>query len=460
MSNHRVLEHHHQTLEQLMSTVAKIGADIALIKPLPKNANDKNQVYWSADFDMLNQIFEFDFQERGLSISQTKSRSDGSKRIPEGVFKKFSWLDNNLEMIEAKNVKMLIYAQYPEMRLSGFKTVENQIPESLSVTYTKSTPEAKRLLVLARVPGKGAVALIVIADDPLLAEVSGLPGYKGSHVVKRLYVSEKGTTLLKKLLGDVVGNWLPGVKLSKLGLTEAFNSSQVCGYTLEHALDIKPNSNKGGDIFGIELKTHTRKKVSLMTPEPDMGSYADDFKAFMTDPDICYQKPDGSWRFTGVHKVDCLCPKSNLTMRIMNYDPNEPNFSKQMHKDIYVGLFKQDGSTLAAGWSLARLMNCWGAKHNEAVYISAEKRDAIRSESIDMGCANEVFFNNKVLWCKGTGPGKLLHALHKGIIILDPAPKYVPHDPGKSKRRSQWRVSDIYAALPFLYEEAKVVQLG
>ncbi|WP_169726066.1 MvaI/BcnI family restriction endonuclease [Aestuariibacter salexigens] len=458
MSATRKFEHKIDNIDGLLTTVKGLGCDHALVKVLGKNANDKNQVYWNSDFNMLNQIHDFHFQERAFSTSTTKPLSNTRARIPEGIFKSFYWVDTEHKLVAAKNAKMLIYAQYPEMRLSGFKTIENQIPESLSVEFTKANPDVKRLFVLGRVPGTGAVAFMVIADDYLVEQVRKLRGHELSQVVKVLLDGNDKHGRLMPLLAKVANTWIPGVRFNKKGETIPFNSTQVCGYTLEHALDIRPNADKNGDFEGIELKTHTMRKVSLMTPEPDMGLYAKDFKAFMTDPEICYLKPDGSWRFTGIHKTGNRCARSNLTMEIVNYDPNEKNFSKQLNKDIYVGLFKPDG-TLAAGWSLERLMNCWGAKHNEAVYIPAEKRAAEGQTAIDMGCANEVRFANTVMWCKGTGPDKLLRAIYEGIIILDPAPKYVPEQPKLTKRRCQWRVNDISAALPHLYESFKEVAL-
>lgn len=455
----QTLEHEICDLDQLIQIVQEIDADISLVKVLGKNANDKNQVYWSSDFDMLNQIFEFDYKERDYSTSSTKRMSDSSKKIPEGRFKRFSWFSNTGEYIPANEVKMLIYAQYPEMRLSAFKTIHNHIPESLSIEFTKKYPDIKRLLVLSRVPGKGAVAFMIVLSPVMLMEIKKLRGYKGSSVIKLLHFSEEKVSDLKDKLSKIVGNWMPGVRLHKDGVTTLpFNGTQVCGYTLEHALGIPPNSDKHGDYENIELKTHTMKKVTLMTPEPDMGLYYHSFIDFMTDEDICYKDDKGNWRFTGVHKANILCKKSNLILKIIGFDPEKDKLSESMGNDIYVGLFKPDG-TLAAGWSMERLMNCWGAKHNESVYVPASKKAAELEHSLTQGSKFDVTFDNKVMWCKGTGPEKILQAISKGIVILDPAPKYVPNNPGQSKRRSQWRVNNIFNAVEHLYDEINYIDL-
>ena len=58
-------------------------------------------------------------------------------------------------------------------------------------------------------------------------------------------------------------------------------------------------------------------------------------------------------------------------MTIINYNP-EKSIAEQ--SNIFVALYDSE-KTLAAGWSLERLMNCWGAKHNEVVYVSASRSD-------------------------------------------------------------------------------------
>lgn len=41
-------EHHANLLSDIEKRLRTLGADKALLKVLPKNANDKNQVYWSS----------------------------------------------------------------------------------------------------------------------------------------------------------------------------------------------------------------------------------------------------------------------------------------------------------------------------------------------------------------------------------------------------------------------------
>ncbi|HIF9268067.1 TPA: MvaI/BcnI family restriction endonuclease [Photobacterium damselae] len=451
---------------------------VALIKALPKNANDKNQIYIHSDASLLNSIFSLSFRDREESTSQTKRASSPGKRIPEAIFESFSWLDNKGKKSETKACKAIVYAQYPEARLSGFLTVDNEMPRSLSVDYTKSEELLPRYLIIGAT--KSGEALAMIAVDPgneFIREFKALDNYFGSSVCKAIVIEqETGTQKLKEILRKNVANkTLLGCRFDKEGNTVPFNGTQVHGYTLEHACGIKPNSDKHGDIFGIELKCFTRKKLTLFTPEPDGGLYKDDFNLFMTT----YGYLQGNaYRLTGLHRAYKESPKSKLTLKITcqhaikekdpitgskklrfepgYYDPSIP-ITKQM-TDMAVILEDREGK-VAASWSLERLLNCWGAKHNEVVYVPAEKIPNEDPISLSKEYNWKVQFTDKVLWCNETSAEKLFQAIHKGIVFLDPAPKFCPDSPKDTKRRSQWRVNDIYKAADDLYEESKIVKI-
>ena len=102
---------------------------------------------------------------------------------------------------------------------------------------------------------------------------------------------------------------------------------------MEKSLGIIPNSDKNGDFKGIELKTHTQKKVTLFTPEPDLGLYNKDFKDFMLK--YGYQDGNGAYRLTGIHKCGIRCDKSGLTLSISNYDPFQ-KLASQADREIII----------------------------------------------------------------------------------------------------------------------------
>lgn len=463
-------EHSFENVSDIKNVLSNIGATMAVLKMLPKNANDKNQVYIASDLNILHPTFALTFQERGQSESTTKRQSDSNKMIPEAVFDSFHWLTNDNKQVKAKGVKAILYAQYPEARLSAFQTIENTMPRSMSIEYTKQEDVPKRLLVLAQLPGGAAVGIMVIApSDSLVDEVNNLLSFNGSRICKKLIIEQDGSTKLAKILKDIVGKTFDGCRYDKHGNTIPFRGTQVCGYTLEHACEIIPNSDKNGDIFGIELKTHTQKKVTLFTPEPDFGDYKDDYRTFMKTNG--YQDKDGNWRLTGVHKANILSKKSGLTLKVRakkyvkelkewietDYDPETCSTAKMDYMEV---VLLNSENHVTAGWSYERLMNCWGAKHNEVVYIPASKQENSNEEKHKEGYEFEVTFGETIMWCKNTTADQLFKAIHEGTIFLDPAPKLHATDPSQNKRRSQWRVNDIAKAANTLYAEVLFRELA
>lgn len=469
-------EHQATAIAEIQEKLRFLGADKAVLKMLPRNANDKNQIYFASSFTSLYKTFDLTLHERGQT-SSTKETSKPGSNIPEAVFNDFSWLKADGTKVAAKNVKAIVYTQYPEARLSGLEAVDNTMPQSLSITYTKAHPESKRLLVLAHLPGGACVGLVYLGvSDALLAEILSLPSFAGSKVCKLLSITQNYSAQLFAQLAQLVSKSHKGCRLNAKGETIPFTGTQVCGYTLEHALGIVPNSDKDGDLYGIELKTHTQVKVTLFTPEPDFGVYADSFETFMRT--YGYSNDGGNeFRVTGVHRANIRCEKSGLTLRVREYRVNNGEWIKDGNGNrkpfpydqntsltskldaVEVVLLDEDGVT-AAGWTFERLMNNWGAKHNEVVYIAAEKLPNKNLEEVAQGYEFEVTFSPKVIWCKETSPERLLSAIDKGVIFLDPAPKFVASDASKNKRRAQWRVNDVTKAVETLYESVEVQSLG
>ncbi|WP_063904874.1 MvaI/BcnI family restriction endonuclease [Burkholderia ubonensis] len=456
------LEHTAASLSEIVAFLQNLYLDTALLKVLPKNANDKNQIYIASDFGILYDLFALTFSERGESTS-TKDMPTSGRRIPEAAFDDFAWVSRDGTLVPAKRAKAIIYPQYPEARLSGFQTIENTIPPSLSVAFTKVAGDRKRLLVLGRTP-EGACRAMVYVDvsADLERDIAALPSFERSKVCRRLSVDLGNTQKLEKLLSTVVGKPLRGCRLNASGQTLPFTGTQVCGYTLEHALNIVPNAEKNGDLFGIELKTHTQLKVTLFTPEPDLGLYAEDFAGFMTT--YGYLDGDGNYRLTGVHKVNARSSKSGLTLKLREYrmedgqwvaGPYDPNTALTSKMDAVEVVLEDDNGFTAAGWSLERLMNSWGAKHNETVYIPALKANNPDPVESANGYEYVVTFAPKVMWCHKTSAEQMLKAIHDGVIFLDPAPKLHTSDPSKNKRRAQWRVNDITKAAPALYSHVE-----
>jgi len=461
------LDHQSLTsLKQLGELLAKHNCNKILIKKLAKNNNDKNQVYFHHDASILNSVFDLTFHSRPASRSLKKGGKIKGSLISEAVFNSFSWLSIDGNLYGVDRCKGILYLQYPEVRLSGFKSWSGVMPASMSVNFVKSNPNLARYLAIGATPeGKAIAVMIVDFSNEFYDEFQCL-SFIGESKICRLHEIPQGdaSARLKSLLSNnISGKNVKGCRLSVEGKTLPFTGTQVHGYTLEHELGIRTNASKGGDIFGIELKCFTSKKLTLFTPEPDGGLYAASFAEFMLK--YGYAK-EAAYRLSGLHRVGAVCEKSSLSLEVLcsdrkdvedeliNYNPELP-LSHQM-KNLQVVL--RDGDeVIAASWSLERLMNNWGVKHNEVVYVPAEVTDNHVPSEYEAGFKKRVIFDKEVLWCKRTSLERMINSIASGVIFLDPAPKYDPDNPKNNKRRSQWRINDIYRDSKYLYEEVESV---
>jgi hypothetical protein len=111
------------------------------------------------------------------------------------------------------------------------------------------------------------------------------------------------------------------------------------------------------------------------------------------------------------------------------------------------------------GLPLERLLNNWGVKHNEVVYVPAKVTENHLDDEIKDGFKKRVWFGKEVIWCRKTSLERMINAIALGTIFLDPAPKYDPDNPRNNKRRSQWRINNISRDAHFLYDDVQNIAL-
>jgi len=457
-----------ESLHQVTDLLKILACERILIKKLGKNNNDKQQIYFHHDASLLNAVFDMTFSTREKSQSNKRKGSIKGKRILSATFNSFHWLgiDNSLHRVNS--CKGVLYAQYPEVRLSGFKAETGFMPQSMSIDFAKANPEIPRYLAIgATHDGKATAIMIVNPSHEFKREFLSLPFFANSKICRVLEIeqeagSHKLLTLLKQRIGS---KSIKGCRLDADGNTVPFTGTQVHGYTLEHELGIRTNASKDGDIFGIELKCFTSKKLTLFTPEPDGGLYSQSFPDFMQK--YGYEK-EAVYRLTGLHRAGSVSEKSGLSLRVLctpkgseseeleNYDPDKP-LAHQLENLMVV--LADDDENIAASWSAERLLNNWGVKHNESVYVPARVTDNEVQEEYDAGYTRKVHFGNQVLWCKRTSLERMIRSIASGVIFLDPAPKFDPDNPKNNKRRSQWRINNIYRDSQHLYEEVREVDI-
>src|SRR5690606_11337748 len=109
----------------------------------------------------------------------------------------------------------------------------------------------------------------------------------------------------------------------------------------------------------------------------------------------------------GVHRVNGKLPRTNLRMVLHGCDASTQSVTST---EGAVWLLDRNES-VAAGWSFAKLLEHWKAKHAQAAYVPCMK-------------ANEpplkYRFGNNILLGTGAEFKLLLQALHEGKVFYDP----------------------------------------
>ncbi len=97
------------TLEQLKQLFAIAGSEKLYAKQLAENDNSKNQIYFSGTIEALNA-----FPSEQVLAANTKKGPSFKARL------NFCWLLDSGQTVRAPHAQFILYAQYPEIRFSGF----------------------------------------------------------------------------------------------------------------------------------------------------------------------------------------------------------------------------------------------------------------------------------------------------------------------------------------------------
>ena len=104
------------SLEGLRQEMIRLGVVRLLFKVLSTNDNSKQQIYLGSGYDSLKMIPGGELHaEPGLS------RKHGAS--PRQIIKSaldFWWLNDDGESVRAPHAQLILYPQYPEVRMSGF----------------------------------------------------------------------------------------------------------------------------------------------------------------------------------------------------------------------------------------------------------------------------------------------------------------------------------------------------
>lgn len=428
------------------------GAKRIIFKPLANNDNSKQQIYLGSDFDVIRTIPSGEVRSHGMS----------EKMGP--IFKaplNFHWIDSSGNIEHAPNSQIILYPNYPEIRMSGFISGTNRnnqiVPRHL---MQPPTPEERRerinknryLILGINDESSEIFAYCTSWDDEAARELSNLLNSDRAKNIASVFYEKvsQGTDSEQQLLDKLKEVYLAGsiysCRLTADGVLIPYSAQNGAGYTLEAQFNITPNGYSAPDFMDWELKSHSGTVVTLMTPEPNSGIYIEDgIESFLFK--YATSRSDDKFYFASRHKVNEFNTISKLTMRMEGYDPDLNKIT-----DADGGLVLRDEeNNKAAGWSFEKLIDHWKRKHTNTCYVSCIKHQVNEITTYQYG--------PHVTLGKGTNLNYFLSALYSQVIYYDPGINIkLKNGRWHPKKRNQFRVKWVDIAK--LYNTLETIDLS
>ncbi len=425
------------------------GAQRIYAKRLAPNDNSKNQVYLGGGFSALNIIphGEIVTDERPLA---------GAKRERPKAKVDFWWIDE-AGIYDAPDAQLILYPDYPEVRMSGFLKGCRKAPSGIMRIRDEGRTLFFGILSNGRVIGFAAGA-----DDPISNEFNA-GQWNVIGVFAELPVSLAQPVSTKSLLLNELKRvhelgWIMSQKLTRGGVKEPYAALNGGGYTLEAELGITPNGFAEPDFQGWEVKQYgvrdfirflPKTPVTLMTPEPTGGVYREDGVASFLAR-FGYEDKNGKddrRNFGGIYAIGRDFHADTGLKLIMNgFDAGNGKMT-----DVGGGIMLVDrGGIVAASWSFKDMMAHWNRKHAQAAYVPSLSRTP----------PPEYAYGAQILMCEQTDFILFLKAFAVGVIYYDPAIKIenVSSPKPAIKRRSQFRVN--HARLTDIYHTSETILIS
>lgn len=431
-------------LEYVSRVMRRLGARRVVFKLLANNDNSKQQIYFGSDFDVLRLI------PHGDLVGETTK----DMGLMYKASLKLSWIDieSDAPPAPAPGAQLIFYPRYPEVRMSGFLRGSALAPSKL---MQPPTPEERAL----RGQSQRCLVFGICADDTILA-YSGVWGGKLardanariesgkiSRVASVFYEIEQpiqhGRILLLEKLSEIYrGGFVRSGRLNSAGDLIEYHAKNGAGYTLESLFGIVPNGRSEPDFHEWELKSHRSGAVTLMTPEPDSGTYKTDLGAFLKSYGSCTESRRD---FTGRHLIGIQNERSGLTFRMEGYDPE-----KNEVVDPNGGLIMRDlRGEVALGWTFNKILTHWSRKHAQTAYVTYE---------VVVKDVNYYRFGPEILLCSGADLKLFLQAIYENKVYHDPGINMkLVGDEWKPKKRNQFRVG--WKGIESLYKVSERVLL-
>jgi hypothetical protein len=418
------------TLGRLQELMRANGVNQLLAKELAPNDNSKNQPYLGGDFQTLSILPVGDIR--------AERTENGRETLKAPV--SFWWLQPDATMEQAPGAQIILYPQYPEIRLSGFLRGTRNAPNELMNTRLEG-----RLMFLGVTPSARVVAWVVGPDSALAREFCSLRDLEQTGVFWKLPLTgdeevPPKARLLSELRRIHERDWIDSYALRSDGSFAACNAPQCVGYTLEAELGVARNGYAEPDFLGWEVKASqvpsfatpsASKVLTLMTPEPTGGHYRDSgVESFIRR--FGYEDRRGRedrLNFGGIFRAGSRHDGTGLTLAMEGYDAGAQQITNASGA---LSLLTDEGYA-AASWSFPTLAKLWNTKHAQAVYVPAECRT---------DPARAYRYGSRIRLGEGTDFLKLLAAVSEGKVYYDPGIKMENASTARPriKRRSQFRI--------------------
>ncbi len=426
------------TLEELQLQFRRLGVTRAYFKWLAPNDNSKNQIYLGSDYSAINIL-----PVGTVTASPTGKGGRAVFKAPIALW----WLAPDGSLSQAPSAQVILYGQYPEIRLSGFLLGSKGAPSEVLAKRGEG-----RALFLG-VTGDGRViGHAAAAYDPITAQLPKRVDAENKVLLEfPLGHGESAVDSRARLLRELARvhrlGWIDSKRLDASGRILPCISQNCGGYTLEAELGVRPNGIGEPDFEGWEIKQHTVARfgsvagvVTLITPEPDEGLYVSKgVEAFIRK----YGYPDRRGRpdrlnVGGLHRHGTPDPRTRLRLEIRGFDRRTGKIV-----DAGGGICLIDRSdTIAAQWSFSKLIGHWKRKHARAAFVQSQRR---------LDPRRQYRYGSKVELGEDSDLARFLTAMCEGHVYYDPALKIVgASTPRPSvKRRNQFRIKT--SRLPSLY---------
>lgn len=425
------------------------GAQRIYAKKLAPNDNSKNQVYLGGGFGALNII------PHGEIITDDRPLAGAKRERPKAKVD-FWWIDDG-GMYNAPDAQLILYPDYPEVRMSGFLKGCRAAPSQIMTVRDEG-----RVLFFGVMPNGRVIGYATTPDDPITLEFNAnqwdMIGVFAELPLSLAQPVSTKSLLLAELKRVHELGWIMSQKLSRHGVKERYAAMNGGGYTLEAELGITPNGIAEPDFHGWEVKQYgvrdfvrhlPKTPVTLMTPEPTGGIYREDGVAtFLARFGYADKKGRVDRRnFGGIYAIGRdFHPDTGVKLIMSGFDAQSGKMT-----DVDGGMMLVDRNELiAASWSFKGMMAHWNRKHAQAAYVPSLTRTP----------PPEYSYGSQVLMCEQTDFILFLKAFAAGAIYYDPAIKIENASTARPaiKRRSQFRVN--HARLTDIYHSSEVVMVG